>query len=204
MPVKMLELDDRTFKDLFEEVRSLIPRYAPGWTDHNVSDPGIMLLELFAWLTEAMLYRINRVPDASRMRLLEMLGAVFQPAQPAFVDVRVCWAGSVQTCTDGESPSKSYTSKSYVLKRGTKVMASFGMSSGVPFEVTRDVRFTCPGLGRTVSLRQTEEIVGRELNRVSPGGPFESSRWAPVTWWCHPSLGPRPRECWWMANPGTW
>ena len=39
----------------------LIPRYAPGWTDHNVSDPGITVLELFAWLTEAMLYRINRV-----------------------------------------------------------------------------------------------------------------------------------------------
>ena len=31
---------------------ALIPRYAPGWTDHNPSDLGITLIELFAWLAE--------------------------------------------------------------------------------------------------------------------------------------------------------
>ena len=93
MPVKPLNLDDRTFADLFAEVRSLIPRYAPDWTDHNVSDPGIMVLELFAWLTEAMLYRIDRVSDASRAAILELLGATFQPAQPAILSLR-CHGGA--------------------------------------------------------------------------------------------------------------
>ena len=46
MPLEAPNLDDRTFTDLFEELRALIPRYAPEWTDHNLSDPGITLLQL--------------------------------------------------------------------------------------------------------------------------------------------------------------
>ena len=68
MPIPLLNLDDRKFADLFEEMRTLIPRYAPEWTNHNTADPGIMLLELFAWLTEATIYRVNRVPEASKLR----------------------------------------------------------------------------------------------------------------------------------------
>ena len=75
MPIRLPNLDDRTFDDLVSELRALIPRYAPAWTDHNVSDPGIMLIELFAWLAEALLYRLNRIPKASEARFLELLGA---------------------------------------------------------------------------------------------------------------------------------
>lgn len=74
MPIPLPNLDDRTFADLVEEMRALIPRYASDWTDHNASDPGIMLIELFAWLTEALIYRLNRIPEASRARFLELLG----------------------------------------------------------------------------------------------------------------------------------
>ena len=55
-------------------MRALIPRYAPAWTDHNDSDPGIMLLQLFAWVTEGTIYRLNRIPLASELRFLELLG----------------------------------------------------------------------------------------------------------------------------------
>jgi hypothetical protein len=60
MPLPPLDLDTRTYADLVEEARSLIPRYAPQWTDYNASDPGITLLELFAWLVEQDIYRVNR------------------------------------------------------------------------------------------------------------------------------------------------
>lgn len=89
MAIPLLALDDRKFTDLVDELRALIPPYGQRWTDYNVSDPGIMLIELFAWLTEALLYRINRVPDASRVRLLELLGAVFQPAAPAIFKLTI-------------------------------------------------------------------------------------------------------------------
>lgn len=77
MPIPLPNLDDRSYADLVEEMRALIPRYAPDWTDHNESDPGIMLIELFAWLTETLIYRLNRIPEASEVRFLELLGATF-------------------------------------------------------------------------------------------------------------------------------
>src|SRR5512138_1330842 len=75
MTIPRINLDNRTFDDLMEELRGLIPRYAPEWTDHNLSDPGITLLELFCWVAEGMIYRTNRIPESSRRRFLELLGA---------------------------------------------------------------------------------------------------------------------------------
>ena len=46
----------------------------PEWTEHNVSDPGITLIELFAWMTEMTIYRLNRVPDKLHVALLDLLG----------------------------------------------------------------------------------------------------------------------------------
>ncbi|MFA6009015.1 MAG: hypothetical protein WC799_03455 [Desulfobacteraceae bacterium] len=73
MTLPLPELDDRRYDDLVEEIISLIPRYAPAWTDHNPSDPGIMLIELFAWLFESMMYRQNRVTLASERTFLKLL-----------------------------------------------------------------------------------------------------------------------------------
>jgi hypothetical protein len=73
MPVALPNLDDRRYADLVEEVRALIPTYAPEWTNHNASDPGITLVELFAYLTEMMLYRLNRVTDDNKRVFLKLL-----------------------------------------------------------------------------------------------------------------------------------
>ena len=86
MPVPLPNLDDRTYADLMEEMKALIPRYAPEWTDHNESDPGIMLIELFAWLTEALIYRLNRIPEASELRFLELIGADLHQEAGAITD----------------------------------------------------------------------------------------------------------------------
>ncbi len=80
-------LDDRGFEDLFEEARALIPRFAPAWTDHNTHDPGISLLELWAWLAEGQLYRLERVTARHREAFLAMLGARRRDARPARVVV---------------------------------------------------------------------------------------------------------------------
>ena len=73
MPVKVPTLDDRTYADLVREGVQLIPRYAPEWTNHNPSDPGITFLELFAYVAEVYLYRVDRIPEASRASMLRLL-----------------------------------------------------------------------------------------------------------------------------------
>lgn len=80
-------LDNRRFADIFAEAKSLIPRYAPEWTDHNESDPGITLLQLFAWLTDLLLYRINQIPDRNYIKFLELIGVTLTPAHPATAEL---------------------------------------------------------------------------------------------------------------------
>jgi predicted phage baseplate assembly protein len=83
MPLPTPNLDDRRFQDILDEARRLIPRYCPEWTDHNLSDPGITLLELFAWMTDLLLYRLNRVPDRNYIKFLELIGVHLEPAKSA-------------------------------------------------------------------------------------------------------------------------
>ncbi len=73
MPLELPNLDDRNYADLVEEGRRLIPGYAPAWTDHNPSDPGITLLELFAFLSEILIYRLNRVTDENQLQFLKLI-----------------------------------------------------------------------------------------------------------------------------------
>ena len=83
MPLQPPNLDDRQFDELFEGAKARIPRYLPEWTDWNDSDPGITLLQLQAWLTETILYRLNQVPDLNYIKFLQLLGVQQRPAQPA-------------------------------------------------------------------------------------------------------------------------
>jgi predicted phage baseplate assembly protein len=83
VPLIAPNLDDRRYDDILAQAKALIPRYAPAWTDHNPSDPGITLLELFAWMTEMIIYRLNQVPERNFIKFLEMVGIKARPAQPA-------------------------------------------------------------------------------------------------------------------------
>jgi hypothetical protein len=74
MPLPLPNLDDRRWQDLAQEGVALIPRYAPQWTDFNTHDPGITMLELFAWVSESLIYRLNRVPDRFKWKFLALLG----------------------------------------------------------------------------------------------------------------------------------
>jgi predicted phage baseplate assembly protein len=80
-------LDDRAFQDLVTECILRIPRYTPEWTNHNPSDPGITLIELFAWLTDQMGMRFNQVPRRNYIAFLELLGIRLAPPKPARTDV---------------------------------------------------------------------------------------------------------------------
>lgn len=76
-------LDDRSFEQIRDEALRLIPQYCPEWTNFNPSDPGVTLIELFAWMTEMVLYRLNRVPDKVYLTLLDLIGVRLMPPQPA-------------------------------------------------------------------------------------------------------------------------
>ena len=83
MPLPSPILDDRSYQQLRDELVRRIPVYAPEWTDHNASDPGITLIELFAFLGENLLFRFNQIPDATKLAFLKLLHLPLRPAVPA-------------------------------------------------------------------------------------------------------------------------
>ena len=89
MPLEIPNLDNRRWEDLVEEARALIPRVAPRWTDHNVHDPGMTFIELFAWLAEMQLYQLNRVGRKHRELFTRLAGGDRGLRKPARVRVRV-------------------------------------------------------------------------------------------------------------------
>src|SRR5882757_8974935 len=87
MTLPVTNLDDRTFQDIVDEAKRLIPSFCPEWTNHNVSDPGVALIELFAWMSEMIIFRLNQTPDKLYTQFLNLLGVRPYPAQAATVDL---------------------------------------------------------------------------------------------------------------------
>src|ERR1700712_2974367 len=95
MALPAVNLDDRTFQDIVDEAKRLIPRYTPEWTNHNVSDPGVALIELFAWMSEMVLFRVNQVPDRLFVHFLNLVG--IEPFPPSVAKAQVTfWLSAVQ------------------------------------------------------------------------------------------------------------
>ncbi|GAA4547899.1 putative baseplate assembly protein [Amycolatopsis samaneae] len=97
MALEVPNLDNRTFDQLVAEAKRRIARYTPEWTDFNASDPGITLVELFAWLTEITLFQLNQVPELTYVKFLDLLGLAQAPAAPAVAELTF-------TATNGAGP----------------------------------------------------------------------------------------------------
>jgi predicted phage baseplate assembly protein len=89
VPIPLPDLDDRTWADLVAELRAQLPQTAPDWTDHNVSDPGITLLELYAWISEMLMFRLGRVPQSTSRSFLRHFGIELRPPAVARTVVAV-------------------------------------------------------------------------------------------------------------------
>ena len=140
MSLPVPNLDDRRFQDIVDEAKRLIPVYCPEWTNHNVSDPGVALIELFAWMTEMTLFRLNQVPDAFYVNMLNLIGFEPFPASAARADLTFWLAG----------PS----SEPIVVPEGTEVATAGDIGEPRVFATVADLVITQPTL--MASLTSTE------------------------------------------------
>ncbi len=74
MPLPAPDLDDRRFQDFVDDAKRLVRRRVPAWTDHNVHDPGITLIEAVATIADQLAYRLNQVPERHHRKFLDLLG----------------------------------------------------------------------------------------------------------------------------------
>ena len=83
MPLIPPIVADLTYATVEPMLRERIPLVAPEWTDHNASDPGIAMIQLFAHLSEQLGYRLNRVPEKTYVEFLKLAGVTLTPAKAA-------------------------------------------------------------------------------------------------------------------------
>jgi predicted phage baseplate assembly protein len=158
MTIPSPDLDDRTFQDIVDEAKRLIPKYCPTWTNHNLADPGIALIELFAWMTEMTLYRLNQVPDRLYAKFLELIGIDLFPASPARTELTF-WLSAPSATT-------------LVIPTGTQVGTPPGRDGGnVVFTTDEDLRIVQPKLtGFLTSDGPSHYRSGWEELRFGKGG----------------------------------
>jgi hypothetical protein len=89
MPLRLVNLDDLTWEDLTAEARSLIPARSPAWTNHNPSDPGITLVELFAYFSEGLMYELNRISSNNQLAFLRLIHGPGWKAKKSLADERL-------------------------------------------------------------------------------------------------------------------
>jgi hypothetical protein len=148
MPLRLPNLDDRPYNDLVAEALSTIPAYAPEWTNHNPSDPGITLIELFAYLTDILLYRLNRVTDANRRKFLKLLTGQ-EPAPNA--DLREAIRTAVLEIRE---PYRAVTKEDY----------EFLSTNGFHFVLEEPI----PKVSRAHCVPQRNLEAGTEAGRLKP------------------------------------
>ncbi|MFE5402607.1 putative baseplate assembly protein [Streptomyces sp. NPDC056580] len=157
-------LDDRRFQQLVDEAKRYVQQRAPEWTDHNVSDPGVTLIETFAYLVDQLLYRLNRVPDKNYTAFLDLLDIRLFPPAAAGAEVDF-WLSAPQPDT-------------VVLPAGTEVTTVRGESDEpVVFATTDELHIVPSELTRLVTAPRTGEQTDRtrEINEGSDVPCFQAA-----------------------------
>lgn len=162
MPLQATNLDDLTFDSLKAELRRRIPAYTPEWTDFNESDPGIALIELFAWLADILVYRINEIPDNAYIRFLQLLN--IQRDLPVPAEAYLTF-----TLVSKDLPN------AVVIPGGTQVGLSSSSSTPIIFETT-DNLYACGA-----SLAAVQSYDGARYSVITNFNPTDGSSWYPFS-----------------------
>lgn len=156
MPLIAPNLDDLRFqRDLVDEARKRIIHYCPEWTEYNLSDPGITLIELFAWMTELMVYRLNKVPEKNYIKFMELLGMQLRPANSARTDLTFWLSVSLPISPENDSP--------VIVPVGTQVVSQSIGEEDIVFTTDSQLTIVPPKL---TQLRRQEDFHKNYLPRL--------------------------------------
>jgi predicted phage baseplate assembly protein len=146
-------LDDRRFQDLVDDAKRLVQQRCPEWTDHNVSDPGVTLIETFAFMVDQLLYRLNRVPDRHYLKFLDLIGV--QPFAPTAARADVTFWLSAPRETVVAVPAGSQVA---TVRTETE--------EPVAFQTVRDLSIVPTGLARLVVERGGDQASAAPVDRT--------------------------------------
>ena len=164
MSLPELNLDDRKFQDIVDEMKRKIALRCPDWTEHNVSDPGVTLIELFAQVTEMTLFRLNQVPEKNYRKFLEMIGISLETQEAAEAEIRF-------NLTKPLHAEENEVEDRLLEKRRT-VVGTLRRDSeeSIEFELVEDILMVRPGLTKVASVDHTQDLANEPKAKEFPLG----------------------------------
>ena len=156
-------LDDRSFQDLVDEAKRLVQQRCPEWTDHNVADPGVTLIEAFAFMVDQLIYRLNRVPDLNYVKFLELLGEWLRPPGAAIAPLRFLL--SVPQPADVLIPQGTLVS---TARRGTDPPITFSTMRDLNLVAVQCTALMKQESGKPLVDHQQDLVTGTEFTCFSP------------------------------------
>lgn len=211
--INLPNLDDQKYTDIVEAAKRRIPVIFPVWTDMNEHDPGITLIELFAWLKEMQQYTLNRIPDRTREAMLRLAGTELRRPTPAAAEVLFTSGapmelpvGSSSVSADGTEftltepfRSQPYSIGRILMRSGDEYVDVTGISSErgtvfYPFGSGLD----CTGRYLYISLSAPSEEIRLDIMTEDrcpvPRNPFSGAEGAPrdIIWEYSAPSGFRP------------
>jgi hypothetical protein len=169
MPLEAPQLDSRTFETLKRQALLRIQRYNPEWTDYNESDPGVTLVELFAWLTEMMFYEMNRVPERNYLKFLQLLGLELEQAVPAVAYLKFTADPDARLPPGGDS---------LTVPERTPIAAQPAGGDPIIFETTAGLNLIRVPLADVQVLDGAGFTIVTTANNT-PGTPYRPLGWVP-------------------------
>lgn len=143
MSLPVPNLDNRRFQDFVDEAKRMIPSLTPEWTNHNLSDPGVALIEIFAWMSEQVIYRLNQVPERLYVDFLNLVGVQPFPASAAKARLTFWLAAT--------------PAEPVLVPCGTEV-ATAGEGDPIIFATTEDLRIEQPTLVAALTATADERL----------------------------------------------
>lgn len=154
MSLSVPGLDDKTFNEIVDEARSLIPRYYPEWTDHNVHDPGITFIELFAWLAEMQIYQLDQITDRNYINFLKLLDFYPCDIQPARVEI-----------TFGNKENKENITAEIPVPAGTQIFTGVETELLI-FEIQEDFNLIPAQIKSIITTYDSKTVDNTEANET--------------------------------------
>lgn len=148
------DLDVRKFQEIVDDVKRQIGLRCPEWTEHNVSDPGVTMIELFAYMTEMALYRMNQVPEKNYIKFLDLIGIRLEMPEPAQTDLRFRLSRPIEDRDGTEEHEQT-------LKARETIAATTRTESehAIEFALDRSLKLVRPRLMQVLALPESERGV---------------------------------------------
>ena len=137
IPGVSTSIDSAALESLAADFRRAMRTHLPEWTEMNESDPGVTLVEVFAFLAENLLFRADQIPERGRatsLRAAAALAAIGRACEPGCESLKrpLFFSGQLLDAATLTAEQDYHREK---LRRHNRALLGYGVVSGLAVRV---------------------------------------------------------------------